>query len=264
VHLAGAGVDPRGDAGADGGSEKTTSRARRGNTPRDGGWGEKHPAATSSNNTAALKRGVAELLVRRVCVAPAGRGVEGRAAGWAAGSWTRAACQVLGVWGLEGVGSRGGASGKGRVAVGVLVERVVREREITRQRLVEKEARRRQRFARIQWEEDQWLAGSCPFHINAFVECGFGGITREDCSKRGCCYDESSPHRCSRARALTRSPPPATSLRHSHAALSGGAIRGPVASSGTTSARHTPPPSLQCAPAQASSHWTSKKRRPRS
>jgi len=23
----------------------------------------------------------------------------------------------------------------------------------------------------------------------------YGGITKEDCNERGCCYDETSPHR---------------------------------------------------------------------
>ena len=47
------------------------------------------------------------------------------------------------------------------------------------------------------------MQGSCPFHINAFVECGYGGITKEDCNLRGCCYDETSPHRCTRTHAHT-------------------------------------------------------------
>jgi hypothetical protein len=106
--------------------------------------------------------------------------------------WVEAACRVL------AGGARAGGTGAGawgREGMGMVVEVVMREREEMRQgRWLKQEERRRAR-ARARWDEQRWQNGSCPFHLNAFEECGYGGITEEDCNKRGCCYDETSPMR---------------------------------------------------------------------
>eukprot|EP00301_Raphidiophrys_heterophryoidea_P027319 c9600_g1_i1.p1 GENE.c9600_g1_i1~~c9600_g1_i1.p1 ORF type:complete len:441 (-),score=108.64 c9600_g1_i1:95-1417(-) len=34
---------------------------------------------------------------------------------------------------------------------------------------------------------------ACPNHINAWSDCGFGGITPKQCEELGCCYDPTSP-----------------------------------------------------------------------
>lgn len=38
-------------------------------------------------------------------------------------------------------------------------------------------------------EVDPW----CPNHDNAWSDCGHGGINKEQCEAKGCCYDSTSP-----------------------------------------------------------------------
>jgi len=118
---------------------------------------------------------ISAVVITRVCAAVGGGGV---------GGWARAACRVM---------DAGGGNGRG--AVGVIVEVVQREREVLRQTYLRSRLLQHRARVRLEWEELQWMEGSCPFHLNAFDECGFGGISGTDCTARGCCYDETSPHR---------------------------------------------------------------------
>jgi len=36
-------------------------------------------------------------------------------------------------------------------------------------------------------------AGVCPYNANSGIDCGFPGITQEECQARGCCWDPESP-----------------------------------------------------------------------
>mmetsp|Transcript_10437 Transcript_10437/g.16314 ORF Transcript_10437/g.16314 Transcript_10437/m.16314 type:complete len:201 (+) Transcript_10437:303-905(+) len=53
----------------------------------------------------------------------------------------------------------------------------------------------RRKQQRQKEQHPQWWRESCPFHQNSKVDCGFPGIKREECEKRGCCFDDTSPNK---------------------------------------------------------------------
>ena len=142
---------------------------------RSDGQNQNRAHALAANERAAMY----EALEQRVCAA------------WNSSSldeweWPAAACRSL---------AQAGPGKGARAALGIIVTTVLRGRENARLQFLRGRQKRRRLRARERWEEDQWVQASCPFHLNAFTECGYGGITQQDCNARGCCYDETSPHR---------------------------------------------------------------------